>query len=118
MTDTPTTNQHVHSFHLVTDPHIKKKKTVQLSKEIIREHFKYSQIEAAKRLGCSLSTLKRKFAKLFPNLNGWPRKMLNSTNRGKMSISFIVNENSLDCKYIDDESMHVLMRAFLDSNGK
>lgn len=44
---------------------------IQLSKEELERHFVYPQPEAARRLGVSVSTLKRRF---YDNFNGtrWP----------------------------------------------
>ena len=41
-----------------------RKRSNQLTRQVLEEYFKYSQEEAASRLGVSLSTLKRKFRTL------------------------------------------------------
>jgi DNA-binding NtrC family response regulator len=41
-----------------------RKRSSQLTRQVLEEYFKYSQEEAASRLGVSLSTLKRKFRSL------------------------------------------------------
>lgn len=47
------------------------KKRLELSQEELEKHFHVSQQEAAKRLGVSVSTLKRRFYEIFNNMR-WP----------------------------------------------
>ena len=86
------------------------KKIIVLSEQQLRTHYIFSQPEAARRLGVSLSTLKRRFYELHSGKR-WPYHDLKPSLK-KRRISFIVNKKDLPEKDIDSYTEHVLSLAF------
>jgi len=83
--------------------------------EEMRKYFKYPQPEAAKRLGVSLSTLKRRFYALNMGKR-WPYYQFVKVQR-KRHLNYILNKQNKPEKLIDNHTIHVLKLAFRNNCG-
>jgi hypothetical protein len=86
------------------------KKVIPLTEEQLRNHFIYPQPEAARRLGVSLSTLKRRFYELHSGKR-WPYNDIKNTLK-KRKLRYIVNDRSKPEKYLDQNTLFALSKAF------
>ncbi|KAL0476290.1 hypothetical protein AKO1_010898 [Acrasis kona] len=85
---------------------------VKITKEVLQDYYCYPQVEAAKLLGVSLSTLKRKFYEL--KIGRWPHYEARIKER-KRSLTYILNANeSNNPKRLDYRTLAVLNEAFAD----
>ncbi|KAL0476970.1 hypothetical protein AKO1_006412 [Acrasis kona] len=83
---------------------------MRLEKEQIIQYItKMSQQEASKKLGVSLSTLKRRFYEM--DMGKWPCKRQRSAI-AKLNISFITRRDYQQEKYMSQEDIERLMAAF------
>lgn len=85
----------------------------EITKEEIKKYFNVSQSKAAKLLGVSVSTLKRRFYSM--NMGRWPYPENRYLAR-KRSISYICSPNNRPEKQLDPHTLHVLLRAFKSTN--
>ena len=81
-----------------------------LTRKSIMPYLDLDQKKAALQLGLSVSTLKRHFYSL--NLGRWPlnRKRTIYPNGEKGKLSFILNDEDVDCKTIDSWTMDTLAK--------
>lgn len=87
------------------------KKVISLSESAIKSHFIYPQPEAARRLGVSLSTLKRRFYECYGGTKRWPYNDWKKIIK-KRKISYILNAKEKPTTYIDPNTMFLLNKAF------
>jgi DNA-binding transcriptional regulator YiaG len=85
----------------------------EITKEEIKKYFNVSQSKAAKLLGVSVSTLKRRFYSM--DMGRWPYPG-NRYSARKRTISYICSPNNRPEKQLDPHTLHVLLRAFKSSN--
>jgi hypothetical protein len=85
-------------------------KMIQIDTKEMERLFIYPQPEAAKRLGVSLSTLKRRFYETHKGKR-WPyshyKKILKKRN-----ISYIVHNRMKPTKQLDPHTLNILKKAF------
>ncbi|EFC42300.1 hypothetical protein NAEGRDRAFT_80436 [Naegleria gruberi] len=95
----------------------KKKKNntkIEITHEMMKPYFYCPQTLAARLLGVSISTLKRRFYDL--HIGRWPYQCISLSER-KKSIYFLMNETEPeDEKEIDEKTMHHLRHAFKDAS--
>lgn len=91
------------------------KKVISLSESAIKSHFIYPQPEAARRLGVSLSTLKRRFYECYGGTKRWPYNDWKKIIK-KRKISYILNAKEKPTTYIDPNTMFLLNKAFHSEN--
>jgi DNA-binding transcriptional regulator YiaG len=95
------------------------RKQIYISERQIKAHFIFSQPEAARRLGVSLSTLKRRFYELNGGCGGtmkWPYSEIKKI-AAKRTIKYILNEREKDATIIDEYTRMVLLKAFQSTHG-
>jgi AraC-like DNA-binding protein len=90
------------------------KRIIRLSEDQLQASFQYPQHEAAKRLGVSVSTLKRRFYELYGGTR-WPFKENRRRLVLKESIHYILNEKNMPTKDLDKNALYALMLAFQSS---
>jgi len=81
-----------------------------LSKEDIEKYFSFPQPKAAKLLGVSLSTLKRRFYDTHKG-SRWPYSGIKKQAK-KRSIAYIMNQKNKPVKLLDPHTLHTLKKAF------
>ncbi|KAG2379420.1 hypothetical protein C9374_006537 [Naegleria lovaniensis] len=95
----------------------KKKKTntrIEITREMMTKYFYCPQTLAARLLGVSISTLKRRFYDL--HIGRWPYQCI-SLNERKRSIYFLMNETEPeDDKELDEKTLMYLRHAFRDAS--
>lgn len=91
------------------------KSKISISDKELREVFAYTQPEAAKRLGVSLSTLKRRFYELAGKGKRWPFHEMKKIEK-KRSMKFILNETNQPEKMLDPYTLFVLAKTFSGEN--
>ncbi len=85
---------------------------IEITKEVMSQYFNMSQSLAAKLLGVSVSTLKRRYYELFKGGQRWPFQSIPLKER-KKSIYYLVNEEEpLDAKELDNQTMEHLCTIF------
>lgn len=85
---------------------------IEITKEIMSQYFNMSQSLAAKLLGVSVSTLKRRYYELFKGGQRWPFQSIPLKER-KKSIYYLVNEEEpLDAKELDSQTIEHLCTVF------
>jgi len=156
-TITTTTTQHVHHHHHSNEPkavpcvstpkssqEVKRTKDGKIAKkkgrkqkffiteEELHKYYQYSQPEAAKRLGVSVSTLKRRYYKLFPGKrwpyptsgNSSPKDHTNSDSEGEDIVDELTDdddsssqspERTTPCQGNTTAKMHLLKNRMLAS---
>jgi len=82
-----------------------------ISKAQLATFFSLPQPEAAKRLGISLSTLKRRFYEMYGGGQRWPYVLYKRAYR-KTRLSFLVNRANKPTKTLDPHTIHALKLAF------
>ncbi|KAF0974319.1 hypothetical protein FDP41_006929 [Naegleria fowleri] len=94
-----------------------KKKTntrIEITREMMARYFYCPQTLAARLLGVSISTLKRRFYDL--HMGRWPYQCI-SLNERKKSIYFLMNETEPeDEKELDEKTWTYLRHAFRDAS--
>jgi hypothetical protein len=93
-----------------------------LTREEMALYFKLPQPEAAKRLGVSLSSLKRRFYELYRNrMEGagetklrWPYSCYKK-NVKKTKLKYILNPVNKPTKMLDPHTIHILKLSFQSS---
>jgi hypothetical protein len=86
------------------------KKMIPLTEEQLKSMYMYPQPEAAKRLGVSLSTLKRRFYELH-NGQRWPYNDIKKILK-RRKLKYILNDRNKPTKYLDQMTIHCLQKAF------
>ena len=89
------------------------KKMIPISIEQLEANFHYPQPEAAKRLGVSVSTLKRRFYEVHGGSMRWPysdRKRTTTTKRN--TIAYILNKDEKPATYLDNQTLFHLHMVF------
>lgn len=92
----------------------------ELTKEEIAKYFSYSQSTAAKMLGISVSTLKRRYYAM--NLGKWPYQYAKgmdgeSTPRSDGGLDTILNKSPVDEKHLTKNVEKQLLDAFLNATA-
>lgn len=87
------------------------KSKISISDRELREVFAYTQPEAARRLGVSLSTLKRRFYELAGKGKRWPFHEMKKIEK-KRSMKYILNETNQPEKMLDPYTLFVLSKTF------
>lgn len=87
------------------------KSRITITDDQLKAMFIYSQPEAAKRLGVSLSTLKRRFYELAGKGKRWPFQELKKIEK-KRSVRYIINDINQPEKMLDPYTIFVLNQTF------
>lgn len=86
------------------------KRQIHLEKHEIEQFFSYPQPEAAKKLGVSLSTLKRRFYETHGKIR-WPYCAIKKQCK-KRSLSYVMNAKNKPTKLLDPYTISILKKAF------
>ncbi len=94
---------------------VKQGRKIVVKEEAVAKYYSCSQILAARLLGVSVSTLKRRYYQLSQGKK-WPSKTLSVKER-KKSIYFYLNDEEESEKFIDASSMKQLQLAFASGDA-
>jgi hypothetical protein len=87
---------------------------IEISAEELKKVLHYAQPQAAKILGVSLSTLKRKFYQLYPGRR-WSKQTM---TRNKLQMKFLVHRYNKPETYIESSTIHMLNHVFSNPNNR
>jgi hypothetical protein len=94
-------------------------KKQELTKEEISKYFSYSQSTAAKMLGISVSTLKRRYYSM--GLGKWPYQYAKSPKSSfqekKGGLGFVLNKGLVDEKHLSKNVEKQLLNAFMNATS-
>jgi hypothetical protein len=85
-------------------------RTIHIDKEQIEKYFSLPQPSAAKKLGVSLSTLKRRFYETHGGTR-WPYCGIKKAMK-KRTVKYILNTKNKPTKLLDPHTIHTLALAF------
>jgi len=88
-------------------------KKIMIDKKQMERYYYYPQPTAAKLLGVSLSTLKRRYYEIVGHRR-WPYPDMKRLLK-KKTISYIVHDKDKPTKQLDPHTLHVLKKAFSQS---
>jgi hypothetical protein len=118
---TVTTNTSSNMIHSSSSPSVlgknnnlsyspRNKRQIHLEKHDIEQLFSFPQPEAAKKLGVSLSTLKRRFYETHGKIR-WPYCAIKKQCK-KRSLSYVINAKNKPTKLLDPHTISILKKAF------
>jgi hypothetical protein len=86
-------------------------KCITLTKQQIEHFYSSPQPQAAKQLGVSLSTLKRRYYE-FSGSKRWPYCYYKK-NAKKRKLQYILNAKDRPTKQLDPHTLNILKKAFM-----